>query len=319
MINLPRINTVTEYQQHFHDAVWKKAAAAICTRHNLPSSNILRTSVGENIIFFIGESYILKIYKPFRDCFARETAALEFMQAVPTVHSPEIVEIGELEGWNYVVMTRLAGMSAKTIWSGLNAAERQHIATDLGQLLCSVHRNQTKHQLPATYTDWERFVEHQVNTSIERQRANNANPEWILSLPSYVSERMELLNDLEPVKFLHGDLHLGNMLFQQENGRWRISGVFDFGDAICGPAEYDFVAPGVLMFQGNRDLQRAFLRAYGYADTELNNDLRAKLMLLTILYECSNLRKYAERLNADAVNLSLEELERAIWRFADKK
>jgi hypothetical protein len=38
-------------------------------------------------------------------------------------------------------------------------------------------------------------------------------------------------------------------------------------------------------------------------------------MLLTILYECSDLRKYALRLHPEAVELSLEELERAIWNF----
>jgi hypothetical protein len=40
-------------------------------------------------------------------------------------------------------------------------------------------------------------------------------------------------------------------------------------------------------------------------------------MLLTILYECSDLRKYALRLAPSAVNLSLRELEAAVWTFAD--
>lgn len=317
MLNLPLISSIDEYQQHFFDAVWNEAARIICTRHNLPTSNILRSSDGENIIFFIGEWLILKIYKPFRDCFARETASLSFMQSVSEIHSPEIVESGELEGWNYVVMTRLEGLEAKTVWPGLNVAERQQIAAELGLLLGAIHRNQAQHQLPATYTDWESFTEHQVKTAIERQRVNNANPEWIQSLPTYVSDRIDLLNDNSTPVFLHGDVHLGNLLFHRRENRWKISGIFDFGDALCGCEEYDFVAPGVLMFQGERELQRAFLNAYGYESEQLNADLRAKLMLLTILYECSNLRKYAERLSPKAVDYPLEKLETAIWRFAD--
>lgn len=39
-------------------------------------------------------------------------------------------------------------------------------------------------------------------------------------------------------------------------------------------------------------------------------------MLLTVLYECSDLRKYALRLAPDAIHLTLCELERAIWKFA---
>jgi len=319
MLKLPNVETLADYKKHFYDDIWKKAAKIICERHKITVTAMKRSSEGENIIFHIANTHILKIYKPFRDCFEREMAALTTMQAVPRICSPEINYSGDLDGWKYVVMSVLTGVNVKPVWATMHRTERLQIAGEVGELLKLIHERSDPALLPPAYTNWTQFICQQVIDSVEKQRRNNPNPDWLKSLPAYVSERMELLNVPEPVKFLHGDLHLGNMLFQQENGRWRISGVFDFGDAICGPAEYDFVAPGVLMFQGNRDLQRAFLSAYGYADTELNNDLRAKLMLLTILYECSNLRKYAERLNADAVNLSLEELERAIWRFAYKK
>lgn len=115
---------------------------------------------------------------------------------------------------------------------------------------------------------------------------------------------------------LHGDVHPGNVLLTRRGGRWRPAALFDFGDSFCGFHEYDFVAPGVLMVQGRRELQRAMLMAYGYAEAELDLNLRARLMLLTILYECSDLRKYALRLDPRAVNLTLEELEAAIWTFA---
>jgi hypothetical protein len=85
---------------------------------------------------------------------------------------------------------------------------------------------------------------------------------------------------------------------------------------LCGFHEYDFVAPGVLMVQGDKELQRALLLAYGYKESQLDMSLRARLMLLTVLYECSDLRKYALRLKPEAVNFTLDELEAAIWTFA---
>jgi hypothetical protein len=48
----------------------------------------------------------------------------------------------------------------------------------------------------------------------------------------------------------------------------------------------------------------------------MDETLRARLMLLTVLYECSDLCKYALRLAPGAVNLTLPELEAAIWAFA---
>ena len=70
------------------------------------------------------------------------------------------------------------------------------------------------------------------------------------------------------------------------------------------------------MVQGDRELQRELLLAYGYKESQLDSNLRARLMLLTILYECSDLRKYALRLSPEAVNFTLQELEAAIWTFA---
>jgi len=115
--------------------------------------------------------------------------------------------------------------------------------------------------------------------------------------------------------FLHGDIHAGNLLLRQEGGRWQVGGLIDFGDSLCGFNEYEFVAPGVLMLQGDGELQKELLLAYGYTAAELDIELRARLMLLTVLYECSDLRKYALRLAPAAIHLTLDELEQAIWTF----
>jgi Ser/Thr protein kinase RdoA (MazF antagonist) len=114
---------------------------------------------------------------------------------------------------------------------------------------------------------------------------------------------------------LHGDVHFGNLRFERVNGGLKISGLFDFADSRRGYHEYDLLAVGVLMIQGERDLQREFLRVYGYAESDLNEGMRHRLMMLTMLYETSDLRRYATRLSPDAVDLTLDELERAIWSF----
>ncbi|MET0752569.1 MAG: hypothetical protein ABWZ66_04320, partial [Pyrinomonadaceae bacterium] len=64
-----------------------------------------------------------------------------------------------------------------------------------------------------------------------------------------------------------------------------------------------------------KEVQREFFLSYGYKENELDEAFRRRLMLLTILYECSDLRKYALRLKPEAINFTLDELERAIWNF----
>ena len=69
------------------------------------------------------------------------------------------------------------------------------------------------------------------------------------------------------------------------------------------------------MIQGQGELQCEFFRAYGYPDHSIDEVLRTRLMLMTILYETSGLKRYAARLRPEAADYSLDELERAIWNF----
>jgi len=211
------------------------------------------------------------------------------------------------------VMTYLAGTPAREVWTGLEERERLEIITRLGVAMSELHSHPAPLSEVALNRDWRAFVEQNAREAVERQRACGANLEWLESLPAYIIARLPLL----PTEFrhvmLHGDIHPGNVLLAEKNGRWQVTGLFDFGDSFCGFDEYEFVAPGVLMVQGRREEQRAMLLAYGYSESELDLNLRARLMLLTILYECSDLRKYALRLRPDAINLTLDELERAIW------
>lgn len=315
-LNLPVIADASDYESHFNDHAWQQAAAVICARHDLPSSSLRRSQQGENIIFFVDERFVIKIFAPFRGSYLREMAALEFADGKLAIETPGILYTGELEGWSYLVTTHLTGFSAREAWPEIDLRGRLEIVSCLGNTLKSLHDFDAPLLQPALNRDWQGFIERQAQTCVERQRACHANPEWLDSLPGFVAGRLELLpKDYKPV-LLHGDVHLGNLLLTHENGAWKIKGLFDFGDSFCGFHEYDFVAPGVLMLQGDRELQEAFLLAYDYKKSQLDMNLRARLMLLTVLYECSNLRKYALRLMPEAVNFTLDELEAAIWRFA---
>jgi hygromycin-B 7''-O-kinase len=312
---LPVIDRLIDYKRHFHDEVWRQAAAIICARHRIPHSSLRRSSQGENIIFFVDESFVIKIFAPFREGFEREKAALEFAHGKSCIETPAITQTGEVEGWSYLVMTRLPGVLMKEVWSSLDTRDRIEIVSRLGIALNELHAHTAPLFETALNRDWHGFIERQARGSVERQRACGANPEWLESLPAYIEARRGLLpSEYKPV-LLHGDVHPGNVLLARAGERWQVTGLFDFGDSLCGFHEYEFVAPGVLMFQGNGELQRAFLRAYGYTEAQLDLRLRARLMLLTVLYECSDLRKYALRLAPDAVHLTLDELEAAIWMF----
>jgi hygromycin-B 7''-O-kinase len=315
-LELPAVFDIAAYHQCFSAEVWEKVAAIICMRHSIPYTNLRRSFQGENIIVFVDEAFVIKIFAPFRENYLRETAALAFTRGKLGIKTPELRYTGEIEGWSYLVMTHLTGRASREVWESIPLRDRLEIVACLGDAMKELHKHAAPLQQTALNRDWPGFIERQAQMAVERQRACGANPEWLQSLPAYLAARLELLTLNHRQVFLHGDIHAGNVLLNNEGGRWHITGLIDFGDSLCGFHEYEFVAPGVLMAQGSRELQRAMLLAYGYMEAQLDLTLRARLMLLTVLYECSDLRKYALRLAPEAVHFTLDELEAAIWTFA---
>lgn len=308
-MKLPLLN---DFEKYFDDDLWTEVAEHICLEHGIASGELKRAAHGENIVFLIGEEFVLKIYTPQRNGFRREQMALEFAEGKTNLTIPEIVDHGQIEGYYYLILTQVGGdVITREEWLSLDRGNQTAIVTQLAIGLKKLH----SHNAEELDFNWVEFLKVHAAYTVDRQKAAGANPQWIEQLPQFIEENLPLLPKVERPAFLHGDVHFGNLLVTEVNDRWAISGLFDFADSLTGFHEYDFLAPTVLMIQGQGDLQREFFRAYGYADSEMDETLRRRLMLLTILYECSNLKKYALRLRPEAVNYSLDELERAIWNF----
>lgn len=299
-----------EFSIKFKDDIWREAAREICQKHKIYFSNLLRAEHGESIVFLVDENYVIKIFIPTKHQIEREKLALTIAETSLTI--PEIVAFGEIENYKYLVTTRIKGeLVTRDMWLKLDRREQIPLLEQLAEGLRQLH-NSDKSKVDF---DWKKFVARQAETCFERQKICQVNEKVLQEIPSYLEENLHLLNKKRNEVFLHGDVHFGNLRCEKQNGRWRISGVFDFADSLKGSNEYDFVAVGVLMIQGQGDLQREFFRAYGYSDSEINENLRKRLMLLTMFYEWSDLRRYAIRLREEALNYSLLELEWAIWNF----
>jgi aminoglycoside phosphotransferase len=308
----PKTPPVEKFEELFRDELWTGVGRRICRETGIQCHQIVLSEQGENIVLLIDEDLVVKIYKPSRRGFPREKAALEFANGKTSLPLPQIVHSGRIDDYDYLITSQIRGaLMTRDTWLQLGKSEQIEILVQLASGLRELHsRNPSEIEY-----DWNAFLSSQIETVVDRQRAAGASPDWLDRLPDYLEYRLPLLYVKRSDVFLHGDVHFGNLRFAKTNGRLRISGIFDFSDSLRGHYEYEFVAPGVLMIQGQGDLQRAFFQAYGYSDGDIGEELRRRLMLLTILYECSSLKKYALRLKPEAVNFSLEELERAIWNF----
>lgn len=304
-----------DFDAHFQSDLWRGVAEEICRREKISFDQIIRAPSSDHVVFLIDKRFVLKIYRPARRCFERETKALEMISArsVSFLHVPEIVGTGAFENLRYAVFTQTGGISVtRADWLKFPENEQFAFIEKLAAALRELHRL----SVPGFGEPWPEFVAGRAATFIERQIAHGVNERILAALPAFLEENLPLVPLDDESVFMHADVHFGNLrLARDAHGAWKIAGIFDFADSRCGFHEYEFLAVGVLMIQGQARLQRAFFKAYGYAESDLDEAFRRRLMMLTMLYETADLRRYAMRLKPEAVDFSLDELERGIWSF----
>jgi aminoglycoside phosphotransferase (APT) family kinase protein len=307
-----KIPSPSEFRETFNGLIWQEIAETICRGQNIAFDRLTRASGTDNVVFFIDDSLILKIYTPLRNVFERERAGLEFAASKTSLRFPEIHSTGKIEHFDFLIMSRIRGRSmTRTEWLKEKRGKQIALIQQLGTTLKQLHSFEPKE----IKVDWPDFFQYQLDTTVERQKNTGATEQWVESLPAYLENNIRLLPQNPKTVFMHGDVHFGNLVLSDDPKHLSIIGVFDLSDSRTGFHEYEFVAPGVLMIQGQGNLQREFFRAYGYPDHSIDEELRTRLMLMTILYETSGLKRYAARLRLEAAEYSLDELERAIWNF----
>lgn len=124
---------------------------------------------------------------------------------------------------------------------------------------------------------------------VRAERHHNAPEPW----RSWIRQQLEGFRepDLDHV-LLNCDLTEDHVLLSEEGGRWRVTGLIDFGDARIGHPYYDFVAPLCHYTYGDPRLSTQLLRAYGLPPTR---DVTASLTRYCLLHEFGRLRDFLDR------------------------
>jgi aminoglycoside phosphotransferase (APT) family kinase protein len=75
--------------------------------------------------------------------------------------------------------------------------------------------------------DWREFLQIQVESAIDKQKRRAAIRNWIERACQHILEKyLHLIPDRTADAFQHGDVHFGNLRFEQKNGVWRNCGLF---------------------------------------------------------------------------------------------
>jgi len=214
-------------------ARWIGVLAALGARYS--SAPAVPAGEGTVLVALLGREVALKLYPPFlRDHFEFERTMLAHLHGRLSLPTPRLVDSAEHAGWPYLVMTQLPGTSLDRVWPALLQHERCAVLRTIGGLAAEVHALPLG-PMPALAPRWADFLRGQRERCHARQQRTG--------LPTH------LLAQLEP--FLQGTVPEGpdviltgeytpfNLLHRGSG----LSAMFDFGDGLVGPREYDWLGP----------------------------------------------------------------------------
>jgi hygromycin-B 7''-O-kinase len=291
---LPLIDDAETFERVRHDhPVWEPALSAIAARHHLRGS-VTWPGEGSCVVAFVG-AHVIKLFEPWHRAhydtevlFLRHVAGLSL--PAPT---PGCVAVGEIEGWPYVVMGRLAGESMASAALGL--ATRVTVAREVGAFARALHASPP----PPGDFGWSDFVAAQKAGARERHSRLGG----LVDLDG-LEDLLAAAPDEGPLAPLHTELTDLNVAVHGGH----LSGVFDFEPATVGAPHYELSGIAVFIARGDAAVWAAALEGYGVPCTE---GLRREVTAWTLLHRYSHLPFFLKQMGRTGP-VSLDALIQAV-------
>jgi hygromycin-B 7''-O-kinase len=286
---LPEIPSLAVYRQIYRSSgTWLPALRIICKRHGLDPTALRPAPPGSHIVYWAEPGCLVKLFCPlWRTDAQNETLALAALSAETGFRVPRLLASGELEGWPYLVLTRLPGFPLDECWEHLAQPDRLSLAASLGSVLAALHRTPTANLAPLN-VGFSSLLAGLRASFAARQAETGANPEWIAQCTAFLDSLPTPIVLPQADVLLHADLNAEHLFCEPTDHGWRITGLIDFGDAMLGHPYYEFIAPGFI-FARAPALRRAMLLAYGFSPAMLDAALSGTLLAFTLLHRFASL------------------------------
>lgn len=289
MTSLPAFVDYESYRPWRADTSrWLPIALDIARRHGLAATAPHVFTTGTNLVVALDARLILKIFPPLlRSQFVSERGSLSQLRGRLDLPIPEIVAEGERDGWPYLVITRLAGIVGSEVWPSLPEEQKERVLEEIGAVIAEVQRVPPG-ALCEIEPRWDEFLRRQMAGCRERHERLGLEPKFLDGLDDLLRDAATMIPMDAPPVILTGEYIPENLLFAEHSGRWRLAGLFDFGDVQTGWREYDLLGPSAFMAAGRPRRVRSLFEGFGYLRTDVNFALKRRLMALMLLHRASD-------------------------------
>jgi hygromycin-B 7''-O-kinase len=257
---------------------WIGVLAALGKRY--ASAPAVPAGEGTVLVALLGRELVLKLYPPFlRDHFEFERAMLVHLHGRLSLPTPRLVDSAEHAGWPYLVMTQLPGAPLDRVWPALSQPERCSALRMIGRVAAEVHALPLG-AMPALAPRWADFLQGQRQRCHARQQRTGLPPQLLAQLETFISGPVPEGPDV----ILTGEYTPFNLLHEGPG----LSAMFDFGDGLVGPREYDWLGPMCFLAAG--DAQSIDALFDGYHGRPFDRGQGEALLRLLLLHRYSHLK-----------------------------
>jgi hygromycin-B 7''-O-kinase len=261
---------------------------------------------------------VVKLSPPFwQQEIPREADALRYVHRRLAVATPELLAVGEIDAWHYLVQARLPGMLLRSVWPTLESREKTALMHQHGALMAALHALPLQHAPASLAFDWSQLLAEQAADCAPAMRRAGVAEELVFEAESYLEQAWPLLVKDTAVALLHGDLDAINLLVERQDVGWRISGLVDWGDIKVGPIAHEFISPRVHMYREEANLLLAWYAGYGLSPDQCSAQLEQNLMARTMLYYAEEFAHILGKLPGASRCRSWHEVAGRFWRMTE--
>jgi hygromycin-B 7''-O-kinase len=293
LTHLPADIGIAEFDAlHDQPERWRGVIETIAARYS--AAPVTQPDDGTALVGLVGDELVIKLYPPFlRDHCEFEAAVLPRLHGRLGVPTPALLDRFEHQGWPGHVMTRLTGTPLDRVWPSLDEPNRCALLAALGRLAAEVHALPVQ-EIAALAPAWPDFIERQRAGCLRRQTRTGLPEHLLAQLEAFIAGPLPsgpLSGPLSgPDVILTGEYTPFNLLVAPgASGEMVLSGMFDFGDGLVGPAAYDWLGPLCFLAAGHRARREAFFSGYGLAPQDWPAQ-RLALLRLLLLHRYSALK-----------------------------
>lgn len=273
---LPAVIDFADFDRLHDDvACWRDFIAAIAAEHS--GAPVTPVEEGTVLVGLVGSELVVKLYPPFlRDHFEYEAAVLGHVHGKLSVPTPRLVARADCDGWPYLVMTQLAGEPLTRHWEALDESRKCEVLRAIGRVAAEVHALPAAPLHPLA-PPWGEFIRRQREGLRRRQERTHLPQHLLAQLDAFAGGELPQ----GPAVILTGEYTPMNLMYRDG-----LAGMYDFGDGLIGPAEYDLLGPLCFLAAGHRARCEAFFSGYGH---EPAGAWRERLLRMLLLHRYSNL------------------------------